>query len=322
MAGGGQGHGATGGGSGSNAGSASSSPQPAVQHPFTEKYGKCERGCIGKGATAVVRVAHKVSAFVDQVVAIKEFRRRRKHETEREYLKKVTAEFCISSSLHHVNIVQTLDLIQDEHHHWCEVMEYCAGGDLFSTIQSGLMDDAELECVWKQLMYGVCYLHESGVAHRDLKPENLLLDSHGRLKITDFGVSEVFKMGWESKPHLSEGICGSAPYIAPEVFENQKYDARKLDIWACGIIFYACKYGGIPWRQASSDDPNYATYLAALNSYARRTRASNASSWPPLDRLAPGCRDLMYRILDPDPNKRIDVHEIMQDPWFKSIRTC
>ena len=61
-----------------------------------------------------------------------EFRKRRKNETEKEYVKKLTAEFCISSTLHHVNIVETVDLVQDENQHWCEVMEFCPGGDLYA----------------------------------------------------------------------------------------------------------------------------------------------------------------------------------------------
>lgn len=91
-----------------------------------KKYGLCDKGTIGQGATAVVRLAHKLSSDQDTVseklFAVKEFRKRRKDETEKEYVKKLTSEFCISSTLHHENIVETVDLVQDEQHHWCEVM--------------------------------------------------------------------------------------------------------------------------------------------------------------------------------------------------------
>jgi len=107
-----------------------------------KKYGACEKTAIGKGATAVVRLAHKWDKSTEKLYAVKvcsscckygarsevrlqEFRKRRKNETEKEYVKKLTSEFCISSTLHHPNIVETVDLVQDENHHWCEVMEYC-----------------------------------------------------------------------------------------------------------------------------------------------------------------------------------------------------
>jgi serine/threonine protein kinase len=67
----------------------------------------------------------------------------------------------------------------------------------------------EINCCFKQLINGIHYLHSMGVAHRDLKPENLLIDRHGHLKITDFGVSDVFRTCWEREPHKSKGLCGS-----------------------------------------------------------------------------------------------------------------
>ncbi|KAJ6517949.1 hypothetical protein C8R47DRAFT_1231629 [Mycena vitilis] len=91
---------------------------------LSKKYGVCQKVAIGKGATSVVRLAHKWDRSEgDKMFAVKEFRKRRRTETEKEYVKKLTAEFCISSTLHHVNIVETVDLVQDEQGRWCEVME-------------------------------------------------------------------------------------------------------------------------------------------------------------------------------------------------------
>lgn len=186
-----------------------------------KKYGVCDRAAIGKGATAVVRLAHKWDRREEKLYAVKEFRKRRKNETEKDYVKKLTSEFCISSTLHHINVVETVDLVQDEQQHWCEVMEYCPGGDLYAAIKKGGMSSGEVECTFKQILHGIQYLHSMGVAHRDIKPENLLLDGRGHVKITDFGVSDVFRMCWEKKTHLSKGLCGSEPYIAPELFEQK-----------------------------------------------------------------------------------------------------
>ena len=126
---------------------------------LTQKYGVCQKVAIGKGATSVVRLAHKWDRTEEKLYAVKvshrswfsknvihgfpsfsqEFRKRRKNESEKEYVKKLTAEFCISSTLHHPNIVETVDLVQDENQHWCEVMEFCPGGDLYAAIKKGWM---------------------------------------------------------------------------------------------------------------------------------------------------------------------------------------
>ncbi|KNE55304.1 hypothetical protein AMAG_17769 [Allomyces macrogynus ATCC 38327] len=111
--------------------------------------------------------------------------------------------------------------------------------------------------------------------------QNLLLDATGRVKLADFGVSEVFRMAWEAEPHRSRGLCGSEPYIAPEAFVEPSYDARGLDIWATGIIFYALVYQGIPWRHAMADDPNYATYLAARQSAEDQYARDHPDAAPP-----------------------------------------
>ena len=215
----------------------SSVPGSGEVASLLKKYGTCERVAIGKGATAVVRVAYKRDQSKEQMYAVKEFRKRRKNESEKDYVKKLTSEFCISSTLHHVNIVETVDLVQDENQHWCEVMEYCPGGDLYAAIKKGGMKQVEMESYFKQTVNGIHYLHSMGVAHRDIKPENLLLDGKGHVKITDFGVSDVFRMCWEKSTHYSKGLCGSEPYIAPEQFEQKEYDARLVDIWAIAIVF-------------------------------------------------------------------------------------
>ncbi|KAF8641547.1 hypothetical protein AX16_009924 [Volvariella volvacea WC 439] len=191
---------------------------------LSQKYGVCQKVAIGKGATSVVRLAHKWNRDPreEKLYAVKEFRKRRKNETEKEYVKKLTAEFCISSTLHHDNVVETVDLIQDESHNWCEVMEFCPGGDLYAAIKKGGMSPSEVECCFKQLLNGIGYLHSQGVAHRDIKPENIFFDAKGKLKIGDYGASTVYRLPWEATIHMSTGLCGSEPYIAPEQFMGKR----------------------------------------------------------------------------------------------------
>lgn len=283
-----------------------------------KKYGVCERVAIGKGATSVVRLAHKWDRSEEKLYAVKEFRKRRKNETEKEYVKKLTAEFCISSTLHHVNIVETVDLVQDEQQRWCEVMEYCPGGDLYAAIKKGGMSPSEVECCFKQILTGVAYLHGQGVAHRDIKPENLFFDAKGHLKIGDYGASTVYRLPWEATVHMSTGLCGSEPYIAPEQFTQKTYDARLVDIWACGIVYYCLHFQELPWRVAQQSDSLYAAYASAC------ANSSSASTCPPtINNLSPrACRSLLRRMLDPDPKTRCVIDEAISHTWMQSIEVC
>jgi protein-serine/threonine kinase len=231
---------------------------------LVEKYGKCQE-IVGHGAFGIVRVSHKPDSqeprnpAKEKLFAVKEFHKR-PNESPKKYQKRLTSEFCISSSMQHPNVIQTLDLLQDDKSDYCEVMEYCAGGDLYTLILSaGNLEAVEADCYFKQLMRGVEYMHEMGVAHRDLKPENLLLTSHGALKITDFGNAECFRMAWEHEAHLTAGLCGSAPYIAPEEYVNEEFDPRAVDIWACGVIYMAMRTGRHLWRVAQKGTDEFFT---------------------------------------------------------------
>ncbi|ORY50893.1 Pkinase-domain-containing protein [Rhizoclosmatium globosum] len=282
-----------------------------------DKYGKVE-DFLGKGANATVRLVLLYEFDKHEVYyAVKKFRKRHKKETEKEYIKKVIGEFCISSSLHHVNVIQTVDLIQDNRHQWCVVMEYMPGGDLYARLQEGIDDLDELNCYFKQLMNGVQYIHNMGVAHRDLKPENLILDAECRiLKIADFGVSEVFKTCFEKSSHKTKGVCGSEPYIAPEEWgEGAEFYATKVDVWACGIIYYALLKNSVPWHVAKSSDLHYTEYV-------RRRNPQYNSGFLPFDRLPEGPRNIIYHVLEPDPAIRWTVENILDDPWLKAREVC
>lgn len=231
---------------------------------LVQKYGKCQE-IIGRGAFGIVRISHKADpkdSKNEQLYAVKEFRRK-PQESPKKYQKRLTAEFCISSSLRHPNVIHTLDLLQDAKGDYCEVMEFCAGGDLYTLVlAAGKLDVVEADCYFKQLMCGVEYLHEMGVAHRDLKPENLLLTTRGSLKITDFGNGECFRMAWEKEAHMTAGLCGSAPYIAPEEYVEKEFDPRAVDVWATGVIYMAMRTGRHLWRVAKKDeDEFYERYL-------------------------------------------------------------
>lgn len=129
------------------------------------------------------------------VFAVKEFRPRHTYESEKEYVKKLTAEFCIGSALHHGNVIETLDIVSEKGK-WYEVMEY-APYDLFACVMTGKMSKSEVACCFLQILNGVTYLHSMGLAHRDLKLDNVVVSEHGIMKIIDFGSAHVFKYPFE-----------------------------------------------------------------------------------------------------------------------------
>ena len=280
---------------------------------FIEKYGKCNE-IIGKGTFGIVRIAHKKVNNTDVMYAVKEFTKR-DNEPEIKYSKRLTYEFCISSSLKHCNIINAFDLFKDLKGEYCEVMEYCSGGDLYSLIVSaGKLEYIEADCFFKQIMRAVHYMHNMGVAHRDLKPENILLTNDGTIKITDFGSAECFKTAWDNEIELSNKIKGSSAYIAPEQFINNEFDPRFVDVWSCGVIYMAMRTGRQLWKEARKEDEFFLQYL-------RRRKCEKG--YEPIEQLKRArCRNVIYSILDPVPERRITTLQVLNSEWVREIYCC
>lgn len=160
----------------------------ADDHGLESKYGKFGK-VLGSGAGGSVKVLKRSSDGTS--FAVKQFRARHPGESERDYNKKVTAEFCVGSTLHHGNVIETMDLLQEKGL-WFEVMEY-APYDLFAIVMTGKMSRAEVNCCTMQIISGVEYLHSMGLAHRDLKLDNVVVNAQGIMKLIDFGSAVVYR---------------------------------------------------------------------------------------------------------------------------------
>ncbi|KAL9112724.1 MAG: hypothetical protein Q9227_003027 [Pyrenula ochraceoflavens] len=297
----------------------------------------------GKGATATVNVMCRKGDNKEHYFAVKQFRKREQKESEEDYERKVKSEFCIANSLNHPNIVETVRLCTHSGR-WNHVMEFCTHGELFSLVQRKYLKIEDKNCFFKQLLRGVGFLHEHGIAHRDIKLENLLLSDEGYVKITDFGVSEVFSgehpgikaSGGECGRNMNglrkskPGICGSLPYIAPEVLEkNGDYDPRALDVWSCAIVFLVMYWTGQPWSSASRSDPHYKKFIDGWDAFLAEKPDGlvdddhQPKCGPVIVKLPhTGMKRLMLKMLHPDPEKRISIQGALSDRWLRSIECC
>ncbi|KAG0053712.1 serine/threonine-protein kinase HAL4/sat4 [Gryganskiella cystojenkinii] len=317
----------------SHLGSALSSKKKlTLKEEFLHKYGDLQQ-VIGKGAFGTVRLSVKKNPETgdETVFAVK-----------KSYMRRLTSEFCIASSLKHVNVIQTLDLLQLHSDAYSEVMEYCAGGDMHTLIASASsLPEAESNCFFSQLVNGVAFLHSMGVVHRDLKPENLLLTADGCLKIADFGNSEVFRMPWEKKVRSSASIRGSGPFIAPEEFTSKTFDARKVDMWSCGIIYMCMRLGRYNWAEASKGDPIWESFQYKIEQAreAERAAAITGESRPPhwvkfvniraLEQAThttfgwpDHISEVMDKLLEIDPKQRWQAGHVLESQWLQEIDNC
>ncbi|RMZ84825.1 hypothetical protein DV737_g1066, partial [Chaetothyriales sp. CBS 132003] len=309
-------------------------PQPVPfhdEHGLEAKYGKFGK-VLGSGAGGSVRLLKRSSDGV--TFAVKQFRDRHSWESEKDYSKKVTAEFCIGSTLHHGNIIETMDIIQ-ENNRWYEVMEY-APYDLFAIVMTGKMSREEIACSFLQIVNGVSYLHSMGLAHRDLKLDNVVVSERGIMKIIDFGSATVFRYPFEDDIVLASGIVGSDPYLAPEVYDDRKYDPTATDIWSLAIIFCCMSLRRFPWKQPRLLDNSYKLFVAppTPGTPVPDSQPRRASEIPPppahsddirhqLLRILPReSRHIIGRMLKVDPLERARMEEVLEDEWVLSAKVC
>ncbi|GMH05742.1 hypothetical protein Nepgr_007582 [Nepenthes gracilis] len=183
------------------------------------------------------------------------------------------------------------------------VMELCAGGELFDRIiAKGHYSERAAAAILRQIVNVVHVCHFMGVMHRDLKPENFLLSSKGEnalLKATDFGLSVYIEEG-----KVYRDIVGSAYYVAPEVL-RRRY-GKELDIWSAGVMLYILLCG-VPPFWAETEKGIFDAILQGHIDF-------ETNPWPSISNSA---KDLVRRMLTPDPKRRITASQVLEHPWLR-----
>ncbi|XP_051150747.1 calcium-dependent protein kinase 20-like [Andrographis paniculata] len=183
------------------------------------------------------------------------------------------------------------------------VMELCAGGELFDRIiQRGHYSERKAAELGRVIVGVIEACHSMGVMHRDLKPENFLfVDEHedSLLKTIDFGLSVFFKPG-----ETFSDVVGSPYYVAPEVLK--KHYGPECDIWSAGVIIYILLCGVPPfWDE--TEQGIFEQVLKGELDFA-------SEPWPS---VSEGAKDLVRRMLECDPRKRLTAHEVLCHPWIQ-----
>ncbi|KAG5975431.1 hypothetical protein E4U55_007695 [Claviceps digitariae] len=214
----------------------------------------------------------------------------------------IREEIAIMKKLNHPNLVQLIEVLDDpEEDSLYMVMEMCKKGVIMSV---GLDENADpysdesCRCWFRDLILGIEYLHAQGVIHRDIKPDNLLLSDDEILKIVDFGVSEMFDKSDNMRVSKS---AGSPAFMPPELCgKHQQVSGKAADIWSMGVTLFCLKYGKIPFNR-----PGVLEIYEAIKLDDPFIPEGEDADFV----------DLMSRILEKDPEKRITMPELREHPW-------
>lgn len=238
---------------------------------------------LGQGSYASVYKAFK-KVGQREVVAVKCILKTSLNSISKENL---LTEIEVLKTLKHRHIIQLKDFMWDENYVYL-IMEYCGGGDLSSYLKKyRIIHESVAKFFLQQLASALQFMRSKFISHMDLKPSNILLTSkqHPVLKIGDFGFAQYL-----DGPTESSFLRGSLLYMAPEIVTSRQYN-EKADLWSVGIILYEAELRS----KLKSDVP------------IKLPQGLSVSG---------SCRDLLTRLLERNPEKRMSYEEFLGHPFL------
>ncbi|KAL9230516.1 hypothetical protein vseg_005855 [Gypsophila vaccaria] len=289
---------------------ADSPQQPPHLHPPTSTSSSGDKIVLGKyqlgrvlGRGTFAKVYHARSIKDNKSVAIKVID---KLKTDPSIYPRIVGEVAAMRRLDHPNVLKIHEVMASKTRIYL-VMELAKGGDLFGKLSRRAdhrFPEPLARRYFQQLVSALGYCHRNGVAHRDVKPQNILLDDEGMIKVCDFGLSAVAESPKKSD-HLLQTACGTPAFAAPEIVGRARagYDGCKADAWSCGVILFVLLTGYLPF-----DDSNLVAMYRKMHK-----REFRFPAW-----VSKPARGLITRLLDPNPETRLSIEEVMKDGWFKN----
>ena len=208
-------------------------------------------------------------------------------------------EIEVLKILKHRNILTLYEIYESSDYIFI-VTEYLPS-DLISLITTKKrLNESDALNIFIQLIDAFQYMHNLKICHRDMIIEHIMFDSHNIPKIIDFGYSTFYKKG----ENLDEPI-GSLLYSCPEIIQEQTYDPELADVWSLGVCLYTMICGYLPFSE-EDDEKNKELIIKGKIEYPSE--------------IGNICKDLLKKMLEINPKKRINILKITRHPWFKSCK--
>ena len=208
-------------------------------------------------------------------------------------------EINIHSKLAHENIIKLYN-VHEDNENINIIMEYAENGNLYELIskeKNGLTESKAFD-YFIQVVNAVYYLHNNNIIHRDIKPENILIGNDNKIKLCDFGWAKELTLENRST------FCGTVEYMAPEIVGSENYD-YSVDIWSLGILLYELLYGHSPFKASNTKN-------VILNIKTHELTYDDKNK-----QISKSCKDLIQKLLDSNPQKRLKIKDILEHPFVK-----
>ncbi|OAD02267.1 hypothetical protein MUCCIDRAFT_120216, partial [Mucor lusitanicus CBS 277.49] len=215
----------------------------------------------------------------------------------------VRSEVAILKKLNHRNVIKLYEVLDDPNDNSLYMVLEMAHKGVIMQIDlhqaATPYTESASRYYFRQMILGIEYLHCNDIVHRDIKPDNLLLSNNNILKIVDFGVSEMFVKGDDAL----KSTAGSPAFMPPELCTADRggpISGKAADIWSMGVTLYCLVHGRVPF---SSED------LLGLHEMILNDPVQYSKN------LSKNLIDLLQKLLEKDPSKRILMQDIRKHAW-------
>ncbi|MCL7049790.1 hypothetical protein MKW94_005077 [Papaver nudicaule] len=261
---------------------------------------------IGCGASATVYRAICIPSQETVAVKVLDF------EKEKSDVCKIVHEAQTMTLIDHPNLLKAHCSFVADHYLWV-VMPFMSAGSCLHIMKSAFPDGLEekvIATILREVLRGLENIHQHGDIHRDVKAGNIMVDSHGAVKLGDFGVSaSLFDAG--NRLHGRKTFVGTPCWMAPEVLlQDDDYDF-KADIWSFGITALELAHGHAPFSTLSPMKAIVKTIQSAAPGldYVAGKKFSNSFN------------QVIAKCLQKDPHNRPSAKELLKHSFFKKARS-
>jgi serine/threonine protein kinase len=219
----------------------------------------------------------------------------------------IEAEIEAGHKLSHKRIVKFIADFHEGNYTYL-VIDHIRGVDLFALLSANNFDvslpEKDAKMIFRQLVEALQYTHKQGIVHHDIKLENIMVcDRAKKVKLIDYGLCERMNPG-----ELSKSFCGSHDYVSPEVLKRQPYCGFKADVWSLGTVLYIMLYAELPF--------GFQSRAEAIANGKEHPSVEFADHRNTTHQVTECAKDLMARMLEADPQKRISLDEVAKHKWL------
>ena len=249
-------------------------------------------GLLGVGGFGTVfKVKH---ILTDKIYAMKVMNKN--YIIKKKFLHYIVSEFEIMKSLSGFPFVLDLHYCFQSANYLYIIIDYCPNGD-FRNLK--YLNNQKL--FFAEVILAFEHIHNHNIIYRDLKPENILLDTTGHIRVCDFNLAKA----GITRNKRADSFCGSPMYFSPEMLGGKGVDYR-CDIYGIGLLMYEIVTGNAAYHKAKN--------LKVLYELIKKNQIDFK-----VPELNGDIKDLIEKILVKEPEKRLDIEEIKNHPYFKDI---